>query len=83
MMAPKLEYQHKADIVEQFRHVDATPLLLNQMEEMVKGTVRHLYDQAARAVEEVENLRAEVKALRALCRQNGIKLPAAKKARRT
>lgn len=81
MTAPKTQYQHKADIVEQFRHVDATPLLLNEMEEMVKGTVRHIYDQAYRAVKEVEDLRAEVKALRALCRANGIKVPKAKKAR--
>ena len=39
----------KKNLIDQLRHVDATPKVLNELENTVVGAVRHLYEVADRA----------------------------------
>lgn len=70
-----LTYQEKKTIVEQFQHANATPLILNEMEEAVVGGIRHVFEMNARAVRVIEALEAENKALRLLCKQHKLAVP--------
>lgn len=70
-----IEYKEKKSLVDQLRHVDATPLILNNLEDVVVGAVRHLFEQHERVVRSFEVLEEENKALRLLCKQNGIAVP--------
>lgn len=70
-----LQYKEKKSVVEQLRHVDATPLILNNLEDVVVGGIRHLFEQHERIVKSFTALEAENRALRLLCKQNGIPVP--------
>lgn len=77
-----VQWQHsrmKKKVLDQLRHVDATPKVLNDLETTVVGAVRHIYEVAARAVQEIERLEAENRALKKLCNQHGIDLPRTKR----
>jgi hypothetical protein len=69
----------KKKLVDQLRHVDATPKVLNDLESTVVGAVRHIYEVALRAAQEIERLEAENRALKKLCKQHGIDVPRAKR----
>lgn len=75
----ELTYKEKTKVVEQFQHVDATPLILNNMEETVVGGIRHLFEVHTRAVKTIEALEAENKALRLLCKQHKLAVPRKRK----
>ena len=74
-MTKDLKYQEKKRVIDQLRHVDATPLVLNSMEETVVGGIRHLFEMNERAARALEALEAENKALRLLCKQHKIAIP--------
>lgn len=74
-----LQYEEKTDVVDQFRHANSTPLLLNNMEDTVNSTVRHLFEQNERIVREVLALRKENETLRQLCKQHGVAVPRRKR----
>jgi hypothetical protein len=69
----------KKTLVDQLRHVDATPKVLNDLESTVVGAVRHLYEVADRAAKEIERLEQENRALKKLCKSHGIAIPSSKR----
>lgn len=69
----------KKKLLDQLRHVDGTPKVLNELESTVVGAVRHVYEVADRAAREIERLQAENKALRKICKQHGLTIPRAKR----
>lgn len=52
--------KYKKDILEQLRHVDGIPAILLQMENYIGGLHQHI----ARAADEIEKLRNEIKTLK-------------------
>jgi hypothetical protein len=62
----------KRNLVHQLRHVDATPEVLNNLEQTTLGAVRHLYEVLERAAKEIERQAAEIRTLKKLCKQHGI-----------
>lgn len=69
----------KKKLIDQLRHVDATPKVLNELESTVVGAVRHLYEVADRAAKEIERLERENRALKKLCKTHGIAVPTSKR----
>jgi hypothetical protein len=68
----------RKSLVQQLRHVDGTPKVLNELEKTTVGAVRHLYEVLEHAAREVERLQAENRALRKLCKQHGLDVRAVK-----
>lgn len=78
-MGKEIKYQEKLRVVEQLQHVNATPLVLNNMEDAVVGGIRHLFETLERAARAIKSLEAENKELRALCKQHQIATPRKRK----
>lgn len=78
-MVKEMKYQEKRSVVEQLQHVNATPLVMNNMEDVVVGGIRHLFETHDRAARTIKSLEAENKELRALCKQHKIAIPRKRK----
>lgn len=69
----------KKKLIDQLRHVDAIPKVLNDLESTVVCAVRHLYEVTHQAAKEIERLEQENRALKKLCKSHGIAIPISKR----